>query len=74
MVVSRAAIAHVHALHPSASVSAVGWSIGANVLVNLLAEDGAACSLDAAVSLCNPYNLTMGACTTHCSRVHALGS
>jgi hypothetical protein len=35
----------------------VGWSLGANILVNYVGEEGADCALTSAVSLCNPFNL-----------------
>eukprot|EP01024_Parvocaulis_polyphysoides_P017602 TRINITY_DN17777_c1_g1_i1.p1 TRINITY_DN17777_c1_g1~~TRINITY_DN17777_c1_g1_i1.p1 ORF type:complete len:455 (-),score=35.28 TRINITY_DN17777_c1_g1_i1:262-1626(-) len=39
-------------------VCAIGWSLGANILVNYLGEEGQDCPLTCAVSMCNPFNLT----------------
>lgn len=50
----------VRARFPSAPVFAIGWSLGANILVNFLGEEGAAGRpppLDAAASMCNPFDL-----------------
>jgi len=45
------------ARYPAAPLMAVGWSLGANILVNYVGEEGADCELTSAVSLCNPFNL-----------------
>jgi predicted alpha/beta-fold hydrolase len=45
------------ARYPAAPLMAVGWSLGANILVNYVGEEGADCVLTSAVSLCNPFNL-----------------
>ena len=36
---------------------AAGWSLGANILCRYLGEEGEACPIDAAVAMCNPFNL-----------------
>jgi predicted alpha/beta-fold hydrolase len=57
---TRAVIAHVRQRFPHAArVYAAGWSLGANILVNYLAEEGESAPLDAAVSMCNPFDLTI---------------
>ena len=51
--------------YPAAPFFACGWSLGANILVNYLGEEGLAAQkqqsapqlLDGAVSLCNPFDL-----------------
>eukprot|EP01026_Neomeris_dumetosa_P083785 TRINITY_DN9762_c0_g1_i10.p2 TRINITY_DN9762_c0_g1~~TRINITY_DN9762_c0_g1_i10.p2 ORF type:complete len:241 (+),score=23.99 TRINITY_DN9762_c0_g1_i10:47-724(+) len=40
-------------------IAAVGWSLGANILINYVAEEGENCYLSSAVSLCNPFELVM---------------
>ena len=49
----------MRARFPSAPLFAIGWSLGANILVNYLGEEGAAgrAPLDAAASMCNPFDL-----------------
>ncbi len=42
---------------PRRRLFGVGFSLGANILVNYLGEEGTACKLDAAVVICNPWNL-----------------
>ena len=41
---------------PDASLFAVGWSLGANILTNFLGEEGKACKLSGAVAMCNPFD------------------
>jgi hypothetical protein len=52
-------IAHVRDCYPSSTLFAAGWSLGANILVNYLGEQGADTPLEAAVSMCNPFDLTI---------------
>jgi len=50
----------VRARFPEAPLFAIGWSLGANILVNYLGEEGAAgrrTAIDAAASMCNPFDL-----------------
>lgn len=56
----RSVVAHLQAQHPSAPLLAMGWSLGANILVNYLGEEGQRTPVMAAVSLVNPFNLTVG--------------
>lgn len=53
----RAVIAHLARLYPRAPLVAVGYSLGANILVKYLGEEGPRTPLIAAASLCNPFNL-----------------
>lgn len=49
---------HVRARFPKASaLYAAGWSLGANILVNYLGEEGPNTPVQAAVSMCNPFDL-----------------
>lgn len=52
-------IAHVRESYPNSTLFAAGWSLGANILVNYLGEQGADTPLEAAVSMCNPFDLTI---------------
>eukprot|EP00238_Polyblepharides_amylifera_P001392 CAMPEP_0196571718 /NCGR_PEP_ID=MMETSP1081-20130531/1844_1 /TAXON_ID=36882 /ORGANISM="Pyramimonas amylifera, Strain CCMP720" /LENGTH=434 /DNA_ID=CAMNT_0041888759 /DNA_START=318 /DNA_END=1622 /DNA_ORIENTATION=- len=45
--------------YPAAAIMGVGWSLGANILVNYVGEEGEACPLTSAVSLCNPFDLVL---------------
>ncbi|XP_052210384.1 embryogenesis-associated protein EMB8 isoform X2 [Diospyros lotus] len=52
-------VAHVATRYPDANLYAVGWSLGANILVRYLGEESHNCPLSGAVSLCNPFNLVI---------------
>ncbi|GAY64784.1 hypothetical protein CUMW_236150 [Citrus unshiu] len=54
-------VAHVGSKYPKAHLYAVGWSLGANILVRYLGhiEESHSCPLSGAVSLCNPFNLVI---------------
>ncbi|KAF4351111.1 hypothetical protein F8388_013216 [Cannabis sativa] len=52
-------VAHVGARYPKANLYAVGWSLGANILVRYLGQESDKCPLSGAVSLCNPFNLVI---------------
>nr|CAB3450517.1 unnamed protein product [Digitaria exilis]CAB3505132.1 unnamed protein product [Digitaria exilis] len=55
----RQVIDHVLGRYPLSNVYAVGWSLGANILVRYLGEESDKCPLSGAVSLCNPFNLVI---------------
>ncbi|XP_057967472.1 embryogenesis-associated protein EMB8-like [Malania oleifera] len=55
----RQVVAHVGTRYPKANLYAVGWSLGANILVRYLGEDCHTCPLSGAVSLCNPFSLAI---------------
>ncbi|XP_008239230.1 PREDICTED: embryogenesis-associated protein EMB8 [Prunus mume] len=55
----REVVAHVGNRYPKANLYAVGWSLGANILVRYLGQESHACRLSGAVSLCNPFNLVI---------------
>lgn len=48
---------HLQRQHPQARLAAAGWSLGANVLLKALAEEGEAAPLAAAVAACAPFLL-----------------
>lgn len=50
---------HLRKQYPDSSLVAMGWSLGANILVNYLAEEGSNSPFNAAASLCNPFDLAM---------------
>ncbi|XVE64607.1 hypothetical protein DITRI_Ditri07aG0114300 [Diplodiscus trichospermus] len=52
-------VEHVGARYPEANLYAVGWSLGANILVRYLGQESHSCRLSGAVSLCNPFNLVI---------------
>ncbi|TMX03667.1 hypothetical protein EJD97_014940 [Solanum chilense] len=52
-------VAHVSNRYPAANLYAVGWSLGANILVRYLGQESHSCLLSGAVSLCNPFNLVI---------------
>lgn len=43
--------------YPSSELLAAGWSLGGNILVRYLGEEGPNCPISAAASLCNPLDL-----------------
>ncbi|KAF1966434.1 AB-hydrolase YheT [Bimuria novae-zelandiae CBS 107.79] len=53
----RQAIAHLRGLFPNRPLYAIGFSLGANILTNYVAEEGDRCVLKAAVACSNPWNL-----------------
>ncbi|XP_034675555.1 embryogenesis-associated protein EMB8-like [Vitis riparia] len=56
----REVIAHLHHEYPVAPLFAVGTSIGANILVKYLGEDGENIPVAGAVAICNPWDLLIG--------------
>ncbi|XP_078440348.1 esterase/lipase/thioesterase family protein [Wolffia australiana] len=50
---------HVSLCYPKSKIYAVGWSLGANILVRYLGEKSKDCCISGAVSLCNPFNLVI---------------
>jgi predicted alpha/beta-fold hydrolase len=53
----RQLIEHLHELFPNRPLYAIGFSLGANILTNYVAEEGDKCVLKAAVACSNPWNL-----------------
>lgn len=56
----RVVVEHVAAKYPSSAMTAIGYSLGGNILVRYLGEQGANTPIQAAVSLCNPFTLVGG--------------
>ncbi|KAI3983326.1 hypothetical protein MKX01_013393 [Papaver californicum] len=56
---TREVVKHVHTRYPNSKLYAVGWSLGANILVRYLGEEAENCLLSGGVSLCNPFNLVI---------------
>ncbi|KAG9452598.1 hypothetical protein H6P81_005502 [Aristolochia fimbriata] len=52
-------VKHVKFCFPESNLYAIGWSLGANILVQYLAQESHNCVLSGAVSLCNPFNLVI---------------
>lgn len=52
-------VKHVGRLHPDSRLYAVGWSLGANILVRYLGQEQSVTPLAGAVSLCNPFDLVL---------------
>ena len=53
----RQLVVQLQVEYPQAPLFAVGWSLGANILLRYLGEEGAQARLTGAVSLCNPFDL-----------------
>ena len=67
--VCRQVVGMVKQRYPQSELLAAGWSLGANILVRYLGEEGAASPISAAVSMCNPFDLVslvsnMGCCSS----------
>ncbi|KAH0768282.1 hypothetical protein KY285_004153 [Solanum tuberosum] len=57
---ARKVIGHLHTQYPQAPLFAVGTSIGANVLVKYLGEEGVNTAIVGAVAICSPWDLLIG--------------
>jgi predicted alpha/beta-fold hydrolase len=49
----------VHEKYPQAPLFTIGTSIGANILVKYLGEEGAATPVGAAAAVCSPWDLVV---------------
>ncbi|XP_050364681.1 embryogenesis-associated protein EMB8 isoform X2 [Argentina anserina] len=56
----RAVIHHLHHEYPNSPLFVVGTSIGANILVKYLGEDGDSVPVAGAVAICSPWDLLIG--------------
>ncbi|GAV60444.1 Abhydrolase_6 domain-containing protein, partial [Cephalotus follicularis] len=56
----RVVINYLHHEYPKATLFAVGTSIGANILVKYLGEDGEKIPVAGAVAICSPWDLLIG--------------
>lgn len=57
---TRDVINYLHHEYPNAPLFAVGTSIGANILVKYLGEDGEDIPIAGAVAICSPWDLLIG--------------
>ncbi|KAK9809973.1 hypothetical protein WJX72_002837 [[Myrmecia] bisecta] len=55
----REVVRLVRQRYPDSLLLAAGWSLGANILVRYLGEEGDKTPIEAAVSMCNPFNLVV---------------
>lgn len=55
----RQVVKHVGGLFPNSRLYAAGWSLGGNILVRYIGQEGDNCPLAGAVSLCNPFDLVI---------------
>ncbi|MQL87972.1 hypothetical protein Taro_020537 [Colocasia esculenta] len=59
----RKVINHLHLEYPKAPLFAIGTSIGANMLVKYLGEEGDGTPVAGAASICSPWDLVVGIIT-----------
>ncbi|XP_047336010.1 embryogenesis-associated protein EMB8-like [Impatiens glandulifera] len=55
----REVVVHVGSRYPDSNLYAIGWSVGANILVRYLGQETDEIPLSGAVSLCNPFDLVI---------------
>ncbi|KAI9350295.1 Alpha/Beta hydrolase protein [Obelidium mucronatum] len=63
----RLIIKHIKQAHPQSPLIGVGYSLGANILVKYVGEEGAHCPLIACVSVANPFDFNVGINFLHSS-------
>ncbi|KAJ1866092.1 hypothetical protein LPJ57_006024 [Coemansia sp. RSA 486] len=51
------AVEHIRSRFPQSKLVSIGYSLGANLITKYVGEQGSACALKAAISVCNPYDL-----------------
>ncbi|KAJ2786953.1 hypothetical protein GGI15_001114 [Coemansia interrupta] len=51
------AVNHIQSRLPRSKLISIGYSLGANLITKYVGEQGDACPLKAAISVCNPYDL-----------------
>ena len=59
----RRVVKMVQERYPSSELLAAGWSLGGNILVRYVGEEGDQCPISAAASLCNPLDLVSCFCS-----------
>ena len=57
--------------YPSQELLAAGWSLGGNILVRYLGEEGDRSPISAAASLCNPLDLVSPSVHADASLTHS---
>ncbi|KAJ3381209.1 hypothetical protein HDU84_005279 [Entophlyctis sp. JEL0112] len=60
---------HIAEEFPLAPLVGIGFSLGANILVKAIGEDGPNCKLKACVSVSNPYDLNLGLSVLHSTHI-----
>eukprot|EP00268_Persea_americana_P027787 TRINITY_DN2705_c0_g1_i6.p1 TRINITY_DN2705_c0_g1~~TRINITY_DN2705_c0_g1_i6.p1 ORF type:complete len:420 (-),score=62.30 TRINITY_DN2705_c0_g1_i6:555-1793(-) len=55
----RQVVKQIGSRYPKSNLYAIGWSLGANILVRYLGQESNASPLSGAVSLCNPFDLVL---------------
>ncbi|KAF9107426.1 hypothetical protein BGX27_008763 [Mortierella sp. AM989] len=58
----RMIVKHIRKILPEAKLMGIGFSLGANILMNYMGEEGDKCELMGAMSVGNPYDL-LGTCS-----------
>ncbi|KAJ1654836.1 hypothetical protein IWQ61_005305 [Dispira simplex] len=61
----RYVVRQIHSRYPYAPLVAVGFSLGSNILVKYIGEEGDRCIFSGAVSVGNPFNLLQTSDTLH---------
>uniref|UniRef100_A0A9I9D1U3 Serine aminopeptidase S33 domain-containing protein n=1 Tax=Cucumis melo TaxID=3656 RepID=A0A9I9D1U3_CUCME len=67
----RRVVDHIHSQHPEAPLFVVGTSIGANVLVKYLGEEGANVPISGAAAVCSPWDLLPRVLLLNTREVHS---
>ncbi|KAJ2365540.1 hypothetical protein IW150_006186, partial [Coemansia sp. RSA 2607] len=55
----RSAVAHVRRKNPASKLSAIGFSMGANILTKYIGEEASQCILACAVCVCCPFDISV---------------
>ncbi|KAI9500332.1 hypothetical protein GGI25_001085 [Coemansia spiralis] len=55
----RGAVAHVHKENLNCKIIGIGFSMGANILTKYMGEEGNACPLTCAVTVCCPFDIVI---------------
>ncbi|KAJ1962389.1 hypothetical protein GGI12_002676 [Dipsacomyces acuminosporus] len=53
----REVVQHLRSKYPKPSITAVGLSIGANILTRYIGEEGSECIIAAAIAICCPFDI-----------------
>ncbi|KAI8606921.1 Alpha/Beta hydrolase protein, partial [Chytriomyces sp. MP71] len=61
----RLIIRHIHERNPASTLIGAGFSLGANILMKYVGEEGERCLLSSAVSVANPFDLHLGLVGLH---------
>ncbi|KAJ3249120.1 hypothetical protein HDU78_007082 [Chytriomyces hyalinus] len=61
----RAMIDFIHKTHPESPLIGIGFSLGANIMLKCVGEDGAQTKLTACISVANPFDLNLGITLLH---------